>query len=134
MRLSANDHYVADYKADGLIIATPTGSTAYSLSAGGPIMIPQMNAMVVSPVSPHTLSLRPIVFPSDQTLEIKLLDDATDEIAFAVDGQVNEYLNPKSKIFIQKAPFEICMITFKDSNYFQTLSQKMGWGNRGGGN
>ena len=134
MRLSANDHDIADYKADGLIIATPTGSTAYSLSAGGPIMIPQMNAMVVSPVSPHTLSLRPIVFPSDQTLEIKFLDDATDEIAFAVDGQVNEYLNPKSKIFIQKAPFEIRMITFKDSNYFQTLSQKMGWGNRGGGN
>ena len=131
MQLSANDHYVADYKADGLIVATPTGSTAYSLSAGGPIMIPQMNAMVVSPISPHTLSLRPIVLPSGQNLEIKFLDDGTDEIAFAVDGQVNEYLSPESKIFIQKAPFEISMITFEDSNYFKTLRQKMGWGKRG---
>ena len=81
--------------------------------------------------SPHTLSLRPIVLPSDQTLEIKFLDDGTDEIAFAVDGQVNEYLSPESKIFIQKAPFEIRMITFEDSNYFKTLRQKMGWGKRG---
>ena len=131
IQLSANDNYVADYNADGLIIATPTGSTAYSLSAGGPIVIPEMNTMVVSPISPHTLSLRPIVLPSDQNLEIKFLDDGTDEIAFAVDGQVNEYLNPEAKIFIQKAPFEIRLIAFEDSNYFKTLRQKMGWGKRG---
>ncbi|MEA1880977.1 MAG: NAD(+)/NADH kinase [Candidatus Marinimicrobia bacterium] len=131
MRLLANDRFVSDYKADGLIIATPTGSTAYSLSVGGPIVMPRLKAMVVSPISPHTLSLRPIVLPDDRSLEISFPEDDVEEIAFAVDGQVSEYLAPNAKIIIQRAPFEIRMIDFKDSNYFYTLSRKMGWGKRG---
>ncbi len=131
MRLLANDRFVSDYKADGLIIATPTGSTAYSLSVGGPIVMPRMKAMVVSPISPHTLTLRPLVLPDDRSLEVSFPEDGADEIAFAVDGQVSEYLNPHAKIFIQRAPFEIRMIDFEDSNYFHTLRRKMGWGKRG---
>ncbi|MDP6340253.1 MAG: NAD(+)/NADH kinase [Candidatus Marinimicrobia bacterium] len=131
MRLLANDHFVSDYKADGLIIATPTGSTAYSLSVGGPIVMPRMKAIVVSPISPHTLTLRPIVFPDDRSLEVSFPEDSVDEIAFVVDGQVNEYLDPYAKIFVQKAPFDIHMIDFEDSNYFHTLRRKMGWGKRG---
>ena len=129
MDLFANNHFVAKYKSDGLIFSTPTGSTAYSLSSGGPIVMPKLKAIVVTPLSPHTLTLRPIVFPEDQTLEIKFVDD--DEVVFAVDGQVSEYLYPQSKVLIQKSPFDIKMITFKDSNYFQTLRLKMGWGKRG---
>ena len=129
MDLYANNHFVAKYKSDGLIFSTPTGSTAYSLSSGGPIVMPKLKAIVVTPLSPHTLTLRPIVFPEDQTLEIKFIDD--DEVVFAVDGQVSEYLYPQSKVLIQKSPFDIKMITFKDSNYFQTLRLKMGWGKRG---
>ena len=129
MDLFANNHFVAKYKSDGLIFSTPTGSTAYSLSSGGPIVMPKLKATVVTPLSPHTLTLRPIVFPEDQTLEIKFVDD--DEVVFAVDGQISEYLYPQSKVLIQKSPFDIKMITFKDSNYFQTLRLKMGWGKRG---
>ena len=129
MDLFANDHFVAKYKSDGLIFATPTGSTAYSLSSGGPIVMPKLKAIVVTPLSPHTLTLRPIVFPDGQTLEIKFVDD--DQVVFAVDGQISEYLDPESKVRIKKSPFDIKMITFKDSNYFQTLRLKMGWGKRG---
>ena len=131
LRLKSNERFVADYKADGLIIGTPTGSTAYSLSAGGPIIMPKLKAIVVVPISPHTLNLRPIVLPDDRILEISFPDDGVDKIAFAVDGQVNEYLDPQAKISIQKASFDIQMIDFKDSNYFDILQRKMGWGKRG---
>jgi len=131
LRLKSNERFVADYKADGLIIGTPTGSTAYSLSAGGPIIMPKLKAIVVVPISPHTLNLRPIVLPDDRILEISFPNDGVDKIAFAVDGQVNEYLDPQAKISIQKSPFDIQMIDFKDSNYFDILQRKMGWGKRG---
>ena len=131
LTLKANDRYVADYKADGLIIGTPTGSTAYALSAGGPIIMPKLKAMVVVPISPHTLNLRPIVLPDDRTLEVTFPNDGSDGIAFAIDGQVNQYLDQKSKIIIKKAPYDINMIDYKDSNYFDNLQRKMGWGRRG---
>lgn len=131
IQLLANNNYVANYKSDGLIISTPTGSTAYSLSVGGPIVMPKLKAIVVSPISPHTLSLRPIVFPDDRVLEISFPSKKEDEIAFAVDGQVNQYLRSDSKIIIERAPFDVSMIDFEDSNYFQTLRSKMGWGKRG---
>ena len=129
MNLFSNGQFVSEYKADGLVFATPTGSTAYSLSACGPIVMPKLRASFVSPLSPHTLTLRPIVVPDDQLLEIKFPDH--EKVAFAVDGQVNEYLDPDTKIIIQKSPYDIRMISFKDSNYFQTLMLKMGWGKRG---
>ena len=131
LTLKANDRYVADYKADGLIIGTPTGSTAYALSAGGPIIMPKLKAMVVVPISPHTLNLRPIVLPDDRTLEVTFPNDGSDGIAFAIDGQVNQYLDQNSKIIINKAPYDINMIDYKDSNYFDNLQRKMGWGRRG---
>ena len=129
--MKSNDRYVADYKADGLIIGTPTGSTAYALSAGGPIIMPKLKAMVVVPISPHTLNLRPIVLSDDQTLEITFPIDGNDGFAFAIDGQVNQYLDQNSKIIIKKAPYDINMIDYKDSNYFDNLQRKMGWGRRG---
>ena len=131
LTLKANDRYVADYKADGLIIGTPTGSTAYALSAGGPIIMPKLKAIVVVPISPHTLNLRPIVLPDDRTLEVTFPNDGSDGIAFAIDGQVNQYLDQNSKIIIKKAPYDINMIDYKDSNYFDNLQRKMGWGRRG---
>jgi len=129
--LLANDDFVAKYKADGLIVATPTGSTAYSLASGGPIVIPTFGSMVVTPICPHTLTLRPIVFPDDQILEISFPEDSEKDMALAVDGQVNEYLESTAKVVIQKAPYKINMVNFTDSNYFNTLRTKLGWGVRG---
>ena len=129
--LLANDDFVAKYKADGLIVATPTGSTAYSLASGGPIVIPTFGSMVVTPICPHTLTLRPIVFPDDQVLKISFPENGEQDIALAIDGQVNEYLKSTVKVMIQKASFEINMVNFTDSNYFNTLRTKLGWGVRG---
>ena len=129
--LLANDDFVAKYKADGLIVATPTGSTAYSLASGGPIVIPTFGSMVVTPICPHTLTLRPIVFPDDQILEISFPEDGEKDMALAVDGQVNEYLESTAKVVIQKAPYKINMVNFMDSIYFNTLRTKLGWGVRG---
>ena len=129
--LLANDNFVAKYNADGLIVATPTGSTAYSLASGGPIVIPTFGSMVVTPICPHTLTLRPIVFPDDQILEISFPEDGEKDMALAVDGQVNEYLESTAKVVIQKAPYKINMVNFTDSNYFNTLRTKLGWGVRG---
>jgi NAD+ kinase len=93
--------------------------------------MPKLKAMVVVPISPHTLSIRPIVLPDDQTLEITFPIDGNDGLAFAIDGQVNQYLDQNSKIIIKKAPYDINMIDYKDSNYFDNLQRKMGWGRRG---
>ena len=129
--LLANDDFVAKYNADGLIVATPTGSTAYSLASGGPIVMPTFGSMVVTPICPHTLTLRPIVFPDDQILEISFPVDSGEEMALVIDGQVNEYLKSTAKVVIQKATFKINMVNFTDSNYFNTLRAKLGWGVRG---
>ena len=129
--LLANDDFVAKYNADGLIVATPTGSTAYSLASGGPIVMPTFGSMVVTPICPHTLTLRPIVFPDDQILQISFPEDGEKNMALAVDGQVNEYLESTAKVVIQKAPYKINMVNFTDSNYFNTLRTKLGWGVRG---
>ena len=129
--LLANDNFVAKYNADGLIIATPTGSTAYSLASGGPIVMPTFGSIVVTPICPHTLTLRPIVFPDDQVLEISFPDEEGDDMALAIDGQVNEYLKSSAEVLVQKASFDINMVNFTDSNYFNTLRTKLGWGVRG---
>lgn len=131
MRLLANDRFVADYKADGLIIATPTGSTAYSLASGGPIVMPCLSAIVVTPICSHTLTLRPIVLSDDRSLEIQFPSVDGEGNTLAADGQISEFLHRDSKVFIQKAGYEIYMIDFEDSNYFQTLRRKLNWGRRG---
>jgi len=129
--LHSNGNRVARYTADGLIVSTPTGSTAYSLSAGGPIVMPNLDAIVVTPISPHTLTLRPIVMPDDSKLELTFPDNQTGDIALAVDGQVQETLDVDAVVNITKAEYKTKMITFSDSNYFDVLSKKMGWGRRG---
>ncbi len=129
--LYSNGNRVARYTADGLIVSTPTGSTAYSLSAGGPIVMPDLNAIVVTPISPHTLTLRPIVMPDNSFLEITFPDNPTGGIALTVDGQVQETLDVDAVVNISKADYKTKMITFSDSNYFDVLSKKMGWGKRG---
>lgn len=114
------------YWADGLIIATPTGSTAYSLSCGGPIIMPGSGNFVITPISPHNLNVRPIVVSADMTLTLKI-ESRTDKYILSCDSK-SETLTTDTEITIGKAPFEINLIRLQDDSYFGTLREKLLWG------
>mgnify|MGYP001259973460 FL=1 len=120
--------YITSYSADGLIIATPTGSTAYNLSAGGPIITPWLSLFTITPICPHSLSSRPIVLPGDSNLKIAL--PSNESLHLSADGQVNYEIQPDSEISITKSPHFINMITLEENDYFETLRTKMGWGQK----
>ena len=130
VRVHINEHLVSDYRADGLIISTPTGSTAYSLSAGGPIVVPELDSFILTPSSAHTLTSRPLVV-SPQSKIVLSFPRTSESILFIADGQIHESMDPTSKIEITRANYDINLINFKDSDYFETLRTKMGWGTRG---
>ena len=125
-----DDIRVSDYKADGLIIATPTGSTAYSLSSGGPIIAPNVDSFVITPISAHTLNSRPLVVSAKSIIKINF-SSYNNKIMFITDGQVHELLSPTDIVTIKNSEFKIGLIDFADDDYFQTLRTKMGWGKRG---
>jgi NAD+ kinase len=125
-----NNHLVGNYKADGVIVSTPTGSTAYSLSAGGPIVTPEVDSIIITPTAAHSLTSRPLVVPSNAKIKIEISQN-TDTILFTADGQVHKTLEPHDTIHITKADFKINLISFVDNDYFQNLRIKMGWGRRG---
>ena len=125
-----DDNRVSEYKADGLIIATPTGSTAYSLSSGGPIISPDVDSFVITPISAHTLNSRPLVVSAKSTIKINF-SSYNQNIMFITDGQLHELLSPDDTVLITNSDFKIGLIDFSDNDYFQTLRTKMGWGTRG---
>lgn len=114
------------YWADGLIIATPTGSTAYSLSCGGPIIMPGSGNFVVTPISPHNLNVRPIVVSEDMVLKLTI-DSRTEKFILSCDSKT-ETLPINTELIIRKAPFNIRLIQLKDHSYFSTLREKLLWG------
>ena len=116
------------YRADGLIIATPTGSTAYNLSAAGPILFPTMDAVVLTPIAPHTLSNRPIVVPGAQRIEVALLIDQ--EVMLTMDGQVGVPLRERDVVEVQKAAARIRLVRFPQKDFFSVLRTKLKWGQR----
>jgi len=128
--VSVNNHFVGKYRADGLIVATPTGSTAYSLSAGGPIVTPSVDSLVITPSSAHSLTSRPLVVPADSNI-ILSFPSTNDSILFIADGQVHESLDASSHVTLTKSHSTVQLIDFEDCDYFQTLRTKMGWGRRG---
>jgi NAD+ kinase len=121
-----NDELLNSYWADGLIIATPTGSTAYSLSCGGPIIMPGSGNFVITPISPHNLNVRPIVVSADMTLNLKI-ESRTDKYILSCDSK-SETLSTDIEITIRKAPFEINLIRLQNDSYFGTLREKLLWG------
>lgn len=125
-----DNHLVGNYKADGVIVSTPTGSTAYSLSAGGPIVTPEVDSIIITPTAAHSLTSRPLVIPSNAKITIKFTNN-TDPVLFTADGQIHETLNPENIVRITKADFKVHLISFIDNDYFQNLRKKMGWGKRG---
>jgi len=122
-----NEQFVNLFRADGLIVATPTGSTAYNLSAGGPIIFPSMNAMVITPICPFTLSNRPIVVPDDSVIEVRLITE-NEEVALTLDGQVGCSLQPGDRILIRKSNTAFNLVQPPNRNYFEVLRNKLKWG------
>ena len=121
-----NEEYLTNYLGDGLLIATPTGSTAYSMSVNGPIIIPQANNFVLSPVAPHSLNVRPLVIPEDFCIRLKV-ETRNNNFLVALDGR-SEIYPSGSEFFIRKADFSIKLIKRYPQNFYETLRNKLLWG------
>ena len=122
----AGDKFLCAYRGDGLIISTATGSTAYNLSAGGPIIHPALEAMVITPICPFALSSRPLVLPGECPVTIHI-EYAPEEISLIVDGQVGRELYEGDRIIIEKAPGYLNLISSPERDYFAILREKLGW-------
>jgi NAD+ kinase len=121
-----NEHYLTTYRSDGLIVASPTGSTAYSLAAGGPIMHPEVQGIIINPICPFTLTNRCMILPNTVGIKIKLAEKTTD-IFITFDGQKVLEINDQDTILISKSPHPVKIISFPDQNYFDILKAKLRW-------
>jgi NAD+ kinase len=128
LAVSVDGRHATAYRADGLIISTPTGSTAYNLSAGGPILFPTMDAVVLTPIAPHTLSNRPIVLPGAQRIDVRLRVDQ--EVMLTMDGQVGVPLREHDVVEVQKTRARIRLVRFDQKDFFSVLRTKLKWGER----
>jgi NAD+ kinase len=122
-----NEQFVNSFRADGLIVSTPTGSTAYNLSAGGPVIYPSMGVVVITPICPFTLSNRPIVVPDDSMIDVRLKTE-NEEVALTLDGQVGFPLQAGDRVLIRKSQTTFYLVQPANRNYFDVLRDKLRWG------
>ena len=122
-----DDMFINKYWADGIIISTPTGSTAYNLSSGGPIVMPQTDVMVLTPINPHTLTTRALVLPSDKVLKMRV-EQQQHEVLFSYDGEICEITHYPFEVTIQRSDFLINILELPGQSYFETLRTKLMWG------
>lgn len=127
VRVAADGQTIATYAADGVVLSTPTGSTAYSLSAGGPVVFPTLETIVVTPVSPHTLAIRPVILPSNIEVTVQA-EDGPEELMITVDGQVGTTFASGETLSVRRADGGVLIIRFPGTSFFATLRQKLGWG------
>jgi NAD+ kinase len=128
LEVSVQGEYATAYRADGLIISTPTGSTAYCLSAGGPILFPTMDAVVIVPIASHTLTNRPIVLPGHQRIDVTLKTDQ--DVMLTIDGQIGVNLNEHDTVQVEQAASRIRLVRFPRTDFFSVLRTKLKWGER----
>ena len=121
-----NDHYITTYSADGLIVATPTGSTAYSLAAGGPIVHPEVPGIIITPICPFTLTNRPLIVSDSSSIKIRLIRKPID-VMLTFDGQAGFEINEDHTIIISKGLYPVNMITMPEQTYFDVLKAKLRW-------
>ncbi len=129
METYVDGRHLSTYKADGLIISTPTGSTGYNLAAGGPIVFPEINSLVISPICPHMLTNRPIMVWSRSVIEIKI-NFEDDVVFFTADGQVGRKLLPGDVVEVRRSEARTHLVTSPSKDYFEILRTKLSWGNR----
>ena len=124
-----NDEYLTTYRTDGLILSTATGSTGYSLAAGGPILHPSLTHIVVTPICPHMLTNRPILLPGEAALRANLLSK-DERVILTLDGQIGFPLEFGDEVTVKKSPYAVSLITSKSRGYFEVLRTKLKWGER----
>ncbi len=131
LSVSVDGGFVTRVKADGLIIASATGSTAYNLAAGGPIVHPRVDALVVTPIAPHTLTNRPIVIPGNESIEIRPhIDETVDDIFITYDGQFGYQLQKGDVVTVRQAEHRLRLVKAPARSYFEVLREKLKWGDR----
>jgi len=128
MKVSVAGLFVSTFRGDGLIVATPTGSTAYNLSAGGPIIYPTMNAVVLTPICPHMLTNRPLVLPDELDIEIALATPDSKDIFITLDGQEGFEISDRDRVCVRKSEERVLLVQSPDKNYFDVLRNKLKWG------
>ena len=121
-----NGEFLNTYWADGIIVATPTGSTGYSLSCGGPVVFPESNSFVITPVAPHNLNIRPIVVPDDNIISFEL-EGRTDDFLVTLDSR-KEIVSKEVQLAVKKETFDIKLVRLNENNFLQTLRSKLSWG------
>ncbi|OPY90181.1 MAG: putative inorganic polyphosphate/ATP-NAD kinase [Syntrophus sp. PtaU1.Bin208] len=127
METAVDGSYLTTFRADGLIISTPTGSTAYSLSAGGPIVFPSQNVIIVNPICPHTLTNRPIILPSSITLSVKVWSEE-EGVNVDLDGQESITLKSGDALIVRKSRYVTTLVSSSNRDYLEILRSKLGWG------
>lgn len=127
LKASYDDVFINQYWADGLIVTSPTGSTAYNLSTGGPIVMPGTPVMVLTPINPHTLTTRPLVLPSDKTLTITV-EENPEHVLFSNDGNISNIESEILSVRVKKSKFTVKLVQLPNQNYFDTLRSKLMWG------
>jgi NAD+ kinase len=127
MTVHAHGEEVGTYSADGIILATPTGSTAYSLSAGGPIVAPSVDCIVATPISPHTLAVRPLVLSAAEQVTVEVLSPS-EELILTIDGQEGARMLPGDRLVVSRAPLPLRLVRFPGQTFFSTLRRKLRWG------
>jgi NAD+ kinase len=129
VKVSVAGLFVSTFRGDGLIVSTPTGSTAYNLSAGGPIVYPTMHAVVITPICPHMLTNRPLVLPDELDIEIGITNRSEDQdIYLTLDGQEGLQIDEDDRVCIRKSEHRVLLVQSPDKNYFDVLRQKLKWG------
>jgi NAD+ kinase len=130
LKISVNEEHVAAYAADGLIASTPTGSSAYSLSAGGPIVHPSFQSIILTPISPHTLSIRPLVLSPASEVTLEVQDDESEQL-ITVDGQESAAFCYRDSLVIRRANHRVVIVRFPEMSFFGRMQTKLGWGATG---
>ena len=128
IRLSVDGEELGPYSADGVVIASPTGSTAYSLSAGGPLVAPGVEAMIVTPVCAHTLAVRPVVVPPEATICAEPVSPSADDLLVSYDGQLGTTLTLGDRVYVRRAQNSVLLIRLGGEGYFTRMRTKLNWG------
>jgi NAD+ kinase len=127
LRVEVDGEEVASYAADGIVMSTPTGSTAYNLSVGGPVVVPGHPSIIISPISAHALSIRPVVLPPESTVVVHADDDGTERLV-TVDGQVGATLGTSETLMVRRAARSVVLVRFPEMTFFTRMRRKLGWG------